>query len=108
MLNRDEFISLKQQVLVKRFSNMNPMQAEAVFKVNGPLLILAGAGSGKTTVIINRIAYMIKFGDAYHSTYFDDNANIEILKGDTSKDKTILIRTADENKRNEIITRLTK
>lgn len=80
MLNRDEFISLKQQVLVKRFSNMNPMQAEAVFKVNGPLLILAGAGSGKTTVIINRIAYMIKFGDAYHSTYFDDNANIEILK----------------------------
>lgn len=35
-------------------------------------------------------------------------SNIEILKGDTSKDKTILIRTADENKRNEIITRLTK
>ena len=35
-------------------------------------------------------------------------SNIEILKGDTSKDKTILVRTADENKRNEIITRLTK
>ena len=35
-------------------------------------------------------------------------SNIEILKGDTSKDKTILIRTADENKRSEIITRLTK
>lgn len=38
-----------------------------MFTVNGPLLILAGAGSGKTTVLVNRVAYMIKYGNAYFS-----------------------------------------
>ena len=70
--NKEEFLSLKRQALQKRFSHMNPMQMKAVFQVKGPLLILAGAGSGKTTVIINRIAYMIKFGDAYQSDYLSD------------------------------------
>lgn len=46
---------------------MNGRQREAVFQVNGPLLILAGAGSGKTTVLVNRIANIIKYGDAYSS-----------------------------------------
>ncbi len=46
---------------------MNEMQLQAVTTVNGPLLILAGAGSGKTTVLVNRIACMIKYGDAYRS-----------------------------------------
>lgn len=44
------------------FSRMNPMQQQAVFHTEGPLLILAGAGSGKTTVLVNRIAYIIKAG----------------------------------------------
>ncbi len=64
-----DFIALRQAAMEKRFAHMNPMQREAVFQVNGPLLILAGAGSGKTTVIINRIAGMVKFGDAYGSAY---------------------------------------
>ena len=48
---------------------MNDMQFEAVTTINGPLLILAGAGSGKTTVLVNRIANLVKFGDGYRSTY---------------------------------------
>ncbi|HCP52695.1 MAG TPA: ATP-dependent DNA helicase PcrA [Ruminococcaceae bacterium] len=52
---------------------MNDRQKQAVFTVNGPLLILAGAGSGKTTVLINRIANILRYGDAYNSTYLHDD-----------------------------------
>lgn len=59
------YIKLKKQVLEEYFSRMNPMQKQAVFAVNGPVLILAGAGSGKTTVLINRILNLVRFGDSY-------------------------------------------
>ena len=41
---------------------MNDMQFDAVTTVNGPVLVLAGAGSGKTTVLVNRVANIIKYG----------------------------------------------
>lgn len=62
-----QYMQLKKDVLDNFFSRMNPMQRQAVFTVDGPLLILAGAGSGKTTVLINRILNMVRFGDGYSS-----------------------------------------
>ena len=62
----EEFNQLKRTVLEKRFSRMNAMQKQAVFQIKGPLLILAGAGSGKTTVLVNRIACLLNYGNAYH------------------------------------------
>lgn len=67
------YLNAKQAALRKYFSRMNDMQQEAVFSVNGPLLVLAGAGSGKTTVIVNRIANMINFGNAFFSDRSIDN-----------------------------------
>lgn len=61
----DKFIKAKQAALDRYFKRMNDRQREAVFAVNGPVLILAGAGSGKTTVLVNRIANMVLFGNAY-------------------------------------------
>ena len=58
----------KKAVMEREFSRMNSRQKEAVFHTDGPLLILAGAGSGKTTVLVNRIANLIRWGGAYHST----------------------------------------
>lgn len=67
-MSNDSYIELKRTALKQYFSRMNEMQQEAVFTVNGPLLVLAGAGSGKTTVIVNRIVNMINFGNAFFDT----------------------------------------
>lgn len=75
--------NLRDRIIKKRFSKMNDMQFKAVTSVNGPLLILAGAGSGKTTVLVNRIAYLISFGDAYGRDNFRfpvTEEDFEILK----------------------------
>lgn len=68
-MSDSNILNLRKKIIKKYFSRMNSMQFEAVTTVKGPLLILAGAGSGKTTVIVNRIINLIKFGDAYNSEY---------------------------------------
>ncbi len=80
---KDTYLQLRKKVLERLFNKMNPMQRQAVFEINGPLLILAGAGSGKTTVIINRIANMVKFGNAFLSDempFYITDADIKYLE----------------------------
>ncbi len=65
-LNR-RFLTARTNYIRSAFQSLNPMQMSAVLATEGPLLLLAGAGSGKTTVLIHRIANLIRFGSASDS-----------------------------------------
>ena len=72
-------VNLRKQYIAQQFSHLNNMQQSAVYSIKGPLLILAGAGSGKTSVLINRISNMVRFGDSYNSPYFPGDVDDETL-----------------------------
>ncbi len=83
MTPNEQYLSLKRRLFDKYYSHLNDEQRRAVFTTEGNLLILAGAGSGKTTVLVNRIGFIIKYGNAYHSDYVPadlDDAAIRSLE----------------------------
>ena len=73
------FLAARRAVIAARFQNLNAMQLEGVLTTQGPLLLLAGAGSGKTTVLINRIANLIAFGEGSDSQEVPDYVTEEDL-----------------------------
>ncbi len=69
MVDKNEFLALRKRVIEKTFGKLNKMQFDAVTTVDGPMLVLAGAGSGKTTMLVNRVACVLRFGNAYNSDF---------------------------------------
>ena len=63
------FINARRNYIASTFNDLNDMQLEAAMATEGPLLLLAGAGSGKTTVLINRIANLMRFGCGSDTQY---------------------------------------
>ena len=76
---QERFSAARRRYIDSRFQNLNPQQREAVLTTEGPLLLLAGAGSGKTTVLINRIANLMTYGCGSDSDEVPGNVTEEDL-----------------------------
>jgi len=77
--NRAEFAALRRDLIARDFGHLNPRQLEGALATEGPLLLLAGAGSGKTTVLIHRIANLLRYGRGSDSEEVPDSVTEDDL-----------------------------
>ena len=73
------YAAARRAVIARRYRRLNDRQREAVLCTEGPLLLLAGAGSGKTTVLINRVDNLLTFGKGSDTDFVPDWATAEDL-----------------------------